>query len=190
MQASGYTEIISSMCTSPMWGQNPVSWLKKKINYFNWRIITLQYCDAFCHTSTWVSYRCTCVRQSWIPHSSPSPPHLSGLSQSTDFGCPAPCIELAWSSILHMVIYMFQCYSLKLSHFRLLPQSPKVCSLHLCLFCCLVYRIVITIFVNSIYMCYYTELVFLFLTYFTLYDRFQFIHLIRTDSNVFPFIVA
>ena len=151
MQASGYTEIISSMCTSPMWGQNPVSWLKKKINYFNWRIITLQYCDAFCHTSTWVSYRCTCVRQSWIPHSSPSPPHLSGLSQSTDFGCPAPCIELAWSSILHMVIYMLQCYPLTISHPCLFPQSPKVCSLHLCLLCCLAYRIIDTIFLNSIY---------------------------------------
>ena len=123
-------------------------------------------------------------------HLPPYPISLGCPRALTDFGCSAPCIELAWSSILHMVIYMFQWYSPKLSHFHLLPQSPKVCSLHLCLFCCLVYRIVITIFVNSIYMCYYTELVFLFLTYFTLYDRFQFIHLIRTDSNVFPFIVA
>ena len=30
-----------------------------------------------------------------------------------------------WSSISHMVIYMFQCYSLKLSHPCLFPQSPK-----------------------------------------------------------------
>ena len=36
-----------------------------------------------------------------------------------------------------MVIYTFQCYSLKSSHHHLLPQSPKVCFLHLCLFCCL-----------------------------------------------------
>ena len=34
-----------------------------------------------------------------------------------------------------------------------LPQSPKDCSIHLCLFCCLAYRVVITIFLNSIYMC-------------------------------------
>ena len=34
-----------------------------------------------------------------------------------------------------MVIYMFQCYSLKSFHPHLLPQSPKVCSLYLCLFC-------------------------------------------------------
>ena len=32
-------------------------------------------------------------------------------------------------------VHVFQCYSLKLSHPRLLPQSPKVCSLHLGLFC-------------------------------------------------------
>ena len=44
---------------------------------------------------------------------------------------------------------MFQCYSLKSSHSCLLPQSPKVCSLHLCLFCCLAYRVIVAIFLNS-----------------------------------------
>jgi len=33
-----------------------------------------------------------------------------------------------------------------------LPQSPKDCSIHQCLFCCLVYRVIVTIFLNSIYM--------------------------------------
>ena len=37
-----------------------------------------------------------------------------------------------------------------------LPQSPKDCSIHLCLFSCLTYRVVITIFLNSIYMPQYT----------------------------------
>ena len=32
-----------------------------------------------------------------------------------------------------------------------LPQSPKDCSIYLCLFCCLAYRVVVTIFLNSIY---------------------------------------
>ena len=27
-----------------------------KFIYFNWRIITSQYCDDFCHTSTWISH--------------------------------------------------------------------------------------------------------------------------------------
>ena len=54
--------------------------------------------------------------------------------------------NLDWQSISHMVIYMFQCSSLKSSHPRLLPQSPKDCSLHLCLFCCLTYGVIVTIF--------------------------------------------
>ena len=33
-----------------------------------------------------------------------------------------------------------------------LPQSPKDCSIHQCLFCCLVHRVIVTIFLNSIYM--------------------------------------
>ena len=29
--------------------------------YFNWRLVTLQYCGGFCHTFTWISHGCTCV---------------------------------------------------------------------------------------------------------------------------------
>ena len=83
-------------------------------------------------------------------------------------------LNLDWLSVSHMVIYMFQCYSLKSSHLHLLPQSPKVCFLYLCLVCCLASRVIITIFLNSIYMRQYTVLVFFFLAYFTLYNRLQF----------------
>ena len=61
--------------------------------------------------------------------------------------------NLHCSSVSHTVIYMFQCYSLVLPHPLPLPQSPKVCSLHLCLLCCLAYRVAVTIFLDSIYMC-------------------------------------
>ena len=44
-------------------------------------------------------------------------------------------LNLDWRSNSHMMIYMFQCYSLKSSHPHLLPQSLTVCALHLCLFC-------------------------------------------------------
>ena len=157
--------------------------------FFNWRLITLQYCGGFCHTFTWISHGCTCVPHPEppfhlpphpIPLGHPSAPALSTLSHASN---------LDWRSVSHMVIYMFQCYSLKSSHPRLLPQSPKVSSLHLCLFCCLAYRVIVIIFLNFIYMLYYTVLVFFFLTYFTLYKGFSFIHLIRTDSIVF-FLIA
>ena len=52
-----------------------------------------------------------------------------------------------------MILYMFQCHSPKSSHPCPLPQSPKDCSIHLYLFCCLSYRVIITIFLNSIYIC-------------------------------------
>ena len=61
----------------------------------------------------------------------------------------APCLmHQTWTGdpVSHMIIYMFQCFSLKSSHPRLLPQSPKDCSIHLCLFCCLAYKVIITIF--------------------------------------------
>ena len=63
--------------------------------YFHWRIITSQYCGGFCHTLTPLSYGCTCVLPSWTPFPPPSPPHPSGLSQSTSFECAASWIELA-----------------------------------------------------------------------------------------------
>ena len=104
----------------PVWGDISLYF------FFNWRLITLQYCGGFCHTLTWVSHGWTCV-----PHPEPPshlPPHPIPL------GCPsAPALSalfhasnLDWWSISHMVIYMFQCYSLKSSHPHLLPQNPKV----------------------------------------------------------------
>ena len=74
------------------------------------------------------------------PHPEP-PSHLP--PHTTPLGCPRALAlnallhasNLHWSSILLMVIYMFQCYSLISSQPRLLPHSPIVCSLLLCLFC-------------------------------------------------------
>ena len=63
---------------------------------------------------------------------------------------PAPSIlyhasNLDWRFVSYMIIYMFQCHCPKPSHPLPLPQSPKDCSIHLCLFCCLAYRVIITI---------------------------------------------
>ena len=96
----------------------------------------------------WV-YMCS---PSWThPHLPPHPIHLGHPS------APAPNIlydasNLDWRFISHMIIYMFQCHSPISSHPRPLPQSPKDCSIHLCLFYCLSYRAIVTIFLNSIYM--------------------------------------
>ena len=111
------------------------------------------------------------------PQGHPSTPALSPLSHA---------LNLDWRSVSHMIIYMFQCYSLKSSHPCLLPQSPKVSSLHLCLFRCLAYRVIITIFLNSIYI-YDIILHWCFsfwLTSLCIIGS-SFIHLNKTDSNVF-----
>ena len=75
--------------------------------FFNWRLITLQYCSGFCHKLTWISHGCTCVPHPEtpshlpshpIPQDHPSAPALSTLSHA---------LKLDWQSSSHMVIYMF-----------------------------------------------------------------------------------
>ena len=83
----------------------------------------------------------------------PSPSHPSGSSQCTSPEHLSHASNLDWRSVSHMIIYTFQCYSFKSSHPSLLPQSPKDCSILLCLFFCLAYRVTVTLFLNSIYMC-------------------------------------
>ena len=108
--------------------------------YFNWRPITLKYCGGFCHTLTWISHGCTCVPHSEPPSQLSPHPIPQGCLSARALCAMFHASNLDWPSISHMVIYVFQCYSLKSSHHLLLPHSPKVCSSHLCLFCCLAYR--------------------------------------------------
>ena len=126
----------------------------------------------FCHTLTCICHRCTCVLHPEAP--SHLPPHPIPLGHPS---APAPsthALNLNWRFIAHMIIYIFQCHSPISPCPRPLPHSPKDCSIHLRLFCCLAYRVIVTIFLNSIHMCQYTVLVFFFLAYFTLYSRLQF----------------
>ena len=105
-------------------------------NYF-----TIFYC--FCHTLTCIRHRYTRVlHPEPASHLPPCTILLGRLS------APAPSIQyhasnLDWRFISHMILYMFQCHSPKSSHPHPLPQSPKDCSIHLCLFCCLAHRVII-----------------------------------------------
>ena len=125
---------------------------KYKFIYFNLRLLTLQYCIGF------AIHQPVCHRYTHVPHPEPPshiPPHTIPLGHPS---APAPSIQyhasnLDWRFVSYMILYMFQCHSPKSSHPFPLPQSPKAYSIHLCLFCCLEYRVIITIFLNSIYMC-------------------------------------
>ena len=61
----------------------------KKINYFNWRLITLQYCSGFCHTLTWISHEWTCVPHPERPSHLPSIPSLRVIPVHWPW---APCL--------------------------------------------------------------------------------------------------
>ena len=106
----------------------------------------------FCHILKWIRHRHTRV-----PHPEPSsllPPHTIPLGHPS---APAPSIQyrasnLYWRLVSYMILYIFQCHSPKSSHPLPLLQSPKDCSIHQCLFCYLIYRVIVTIFLNSIYM--------------------------------------
>ena len=70
--------------------------------YFNWRLITLQYCSGFCHTLTWISHRCTCV-----PHPEP-PSHLP--PQGTDCWTLWEKARVGWSeriALKHVYYHMW-----------------------------------------------------------------------------------
>ena len=49
---------------------------------------------------------------SWTALASPTPSHPSRLLQSTGLSSPCYTATSYWLSILHTVVYMFQCYSL------------------------------------------------------------------------------
>ena len=84
----------------------------------------------FCHTLTWIRHGCT-----HVPNPEPTshlPPHTILLGHPS---APAPSIQyhasnLDWWFVSYMILYMFQCYSLKTSYPFPRPQSPKACSIH------------------------------------------------------------
>ena len=135
----------------------------------------------FCHTSTRICHGCTRVPHCEPPPSSLPVPSLWVISVHQP---QASCIlHQTWTGDLFLIWY-YTCFNAILPIIPLpLPQSPKEYSIHLCLFCCLTYRVIITIFLNSIcvsilYWCFT-----FWLTSLCIIGS-SFIHLIRTDSNV------
>ena len=108
-----------------------------KIYLFIYFYFTLQYCIGFA-----IHQHGSAVGVHEFPILNP-PPNFFPIPSLGHPSAPAPSIlypasNLDWQFISYMILYMFQCHSPKSPHpLRPLPQSPKVCSIHLCLFCCL-----------------------------------------------------
>ena len=77
-------------------GENDNLKFKKIFFHFNWKIITLKYCDGFCHTSAWICHGYTCFLPSWTPLLPLSPPYLFGFPRA--LGALLHASNLYWSS--------------------------------------------------------------------------------------------
>ena len=172
------TELISDKRVQNTQTFFSIYFYQLEANYFTTLQWVLSYIDM---NQPWI-YMCSPSQSPLLP---PSPSHLSGSSQCTSPEHLSHASNLGWWSVSPLIVYLFQCCSLRTSHPCLLPQNLKVCCEHLCLFFCFAYRVIITIFLNSIYMhcILYWSLSFQ-LTSLCIMGS-SFIHLIRTDSNEF-----
>ena len=97
--------------------------------------IYLLYLEANYFTILWWFLPYIDISQPWVymcppvlnhPLTAPSPSfHSLGYPSAAALSAQFHALKLDWSSISHMVIYIFQCYSLKPSHPRHLPQNEK-----------------------------------------------------------------
>ena len=90
------------------------------IIYFNWRLITLQYCSGFCRTLTWISHGCTCVPHPETPPTSLPIPHPLGSSQCTSPEHPVSCIEPGLS-----IRFTYDSLHVSVPFSHTIPPSPS-----------------------------------------------------------------
>ena len=92
---------------------------KLKFIYFNWKVITLQYCVGFAiHQHEYATgVHCS---SSWIPVPPPFPYHPSGSSQCTSPKHPVSCIKHRLAiHFLYDIIHVSMPFS------QIIPPSPS-----------------------------------------------------------------
>ena len=102
--------------------RSPLNELKSfffRLINFNWRIITLQYSNGFCHIATRIRHRYTCV-PSILNSSHPSPPFPPFPP-----GCHRDWlwVPVSYVKLALVLLHMVTCMSLLLSH--IIPPSPS-----------------------------------------------------------------
>ena len=109
------------------------------------------------------------------PHTLPIPPLQMVTKRRADLPMLCGCFPLAIDFTFGSV-YMSMPFSHFVPPYPSHSLCPQVHSPHLCLYSCPAprfFRTFFFFFLDSIYICQHTVFVFLFLTYFTLYDRLQ-----------------
>ena len=138
----------------------------------------------FCHISTWIHHGCT-----YAPHPEP-PSHVHPLTIPLGHpSAPAPSIlyhasNLDWGFISHMIIYMFQCHSPKSSPPASPTESKRLLYTSVSLLLSLIQGYDYHLSKFHIYALVYCIGVFRSGLLHSIIGS-SFIHLIRTDSNVF-----
>ena len=117
--------------------------------FFNFYLYNIILVLPYINTNLPQLYTCS---PSWTLLPPPSPYHLSGSSQCTSPKHPVSCIEPGL-----VTSFIYDILHVSMPFFQIIPPSPSpteskrlFCTLRL--FCCLAYRVIITIFLNSIYM--------------------------------------
>ena len=135
-------------------------------------VIALQNFGVFCQTSTWISHRYMYISSvlNLPPISLPIPPLWVDTEPLFEF--PEPYSKFP---VAIYFTYSNESFHVTFSiHHTLsspLPMSKSLFSMSV-LHCCPVNKFFSTIFLDSVYMCKNTMFIFLFMTHFTLCNRF------------------
>ena len=106
-----------------------------KFIHFNWRILLYNIVVVLPYIAMNQPrvYMCS---PSWTPLPPPSPSHPSGSSQGTSPEHPVSRIKPGLA-----IHFTYANIHVSMSFSQIIPQSPKGCSICLCLFCCLAYTL-------------------------------------------------
>ena len=88
-----------------------------KFIYFNWRLITLQYCIGFA-----IHQHESATGVNMFPSWTPSPHHPSGSSQCTSPEHPASCIEPGL-----VIRFLYDIIHTSMPFSQIIPPSPSPC---------------------------------------------------------------
>ena len=116
---------------------------------YNWRLIALQYFGGFCHT--WISYRCTC-----LPHPEPTALPIPSLWVVPVHQLWMPCfMHWTWTGDLFHIcnIHVSMLFSQIIPHSPCPTESKSLFFLSVSLTLLHILSCIVTISLNSIYMC-------------------------------------